>query len=113
MTLTIAPLVFERVAVRAASEVPGVEGEVRSGLSRLLPWGDGAAADASADVEQDEVSLDLTFNVVYPEPVREVADEVRRRVAERIQELTGRAVGAINITVPELVEPVRQARRVR
>ena len=113
MSLTIAPLVFERLAVRAASEVPGVEGEVRTGAGRLLPWVGGAAADASADVEHDEVTLDLTFNVAYPEPVRHVTDEVRRHVAERIRELTGRAVGSINITVPELVEAPRQRRRVR
>lgn len=113
MTITIAPLVFERLAVRAAGEVPGVAGQVRSGLGRVLPWVDGAVAGAAADVEPDEVTLDLTFNVVYPEPVRQVTDEVRRHVAARIQELTGRAVGSINITVPELVEPERPRRRVR
>lgn len=109
----VAPIVFERLAVRAATEVPGVEGEVRTGAARLLPWVAGASADASAEVADNGVSLDLTFNVAYPEPVRRVADAVRDRVTERIQTFTGRPVRKINITVPQLVRPVRHRPRAR
>ena len=112
-TTTIAPLVFERLAARAAAEVPGVEGEVRTGLARFLPWTSGSPADASAEVDDEEVILDLTLNVVYPQPVRQVADEVRRRVIEQVRSLTGRSVREVNITVAELVVPVRLSPRVR
>src|SRR5687768_7929280 len=99
--------------MRATSEVPGVEGEVRTGLDRLLPWASGAPADAAAEVGDDEVALDLTFNVAYPVPVRKVTDEVRRHVVERIESLTGRTVRSVNITVMELVAPTgRRSRRV-
>ena len=101
----IAPAVFEKLAMQATAEVPGVQGEVRTGLERLLPWASGSPTDAAAEVGDDDVALDLTFNVAYPEPVRRVADEVRRHVAERIETLTGRTVRYINITVPELVAP--------
>ena len=101
----IAPVVFEKLAMRATTEVRGVEGEVRTGLERLLPWGSGAPADASVEVGDDEVALDLTFNVAYPLPVRKVTDEVRRHVVERVESLTGRTVRSVNITVMELVAP--------
>lgn len=101
----IAPAVFEKLAMQATAEVPGVEGEVRTGFERLLPWASGSPTEASVEVGDDDVALDLTFNVAYPEPVRSVADQVRRHVTERIQALTGRTVRYINITVPELVVP--------
>jgi uncharacterized alkaline shock family protein YloU len=111
--IDIAPVVFEKLAMQAASEVPGVEGEVRTGLERLLPWASGSPADAAVEVGDDDVALDLTFNVAYPEPVRRVADEVRRHVTERIRSLTGRTVRSINITIPELVAPTgRRPRRI-
>ncbi|MEW6476041.1 MAG: Asp23/Gls24 family envelope stress response protein [Actinomycetota bacterium] len=112
-TTTIAPEVFEKLAARAATEVPGVEGEVRTGLSRLLPWTSGTPAGASAEVDDDTVVLELTFNVAYPEPVRQIAEAVRRHVAEQVRSMTGRVVRQINITVPELVVPVRRPARVR
>ena len=110
---TLAPVVFERLAARAAAEVPGVEGDVQTGLGRFLPWTTGSPADASADVDDEGVVFDLTFNVAYPEPVRQVAERVRRHVADRVGSLTGRAVREVNITVPELIRPVRHRPRPR
>ena len=101
-TTTIAPAVFERLAARAAAEVAGVEGEVQTGLGRFLPWTTGTPAEAMAEVDDESVVLDLTFNVVYPEPVRQVAERVREHGAERVEALTGRTVLQVNITVPEL-----------
>jgi uncharacterized alkaline shock family protein YloU len=112
-TTTVAPVVFERLATRAASEVEGVVGQVTSGISRLFPWTTGSAADASAEVDEEGVILDLTINVAYPEPVRQVAQNVRQHVTERVRSCTGRRVQAVNITVSELVPLSPQARRVR
>ncbi len=108
---TIAPVVFERLAARAAAEVAGVEGEVQTGLSRFLPWTTGSPAEATADADDESVVLDLTFNVVYPEPVRQVAARVREHVADRVESLTGRIVRQVNITVPELISRNPRQRR--
>lgn len=112
-TTTIAPRVFERLAAVAAAEDPGVEGAVQTGVGRFLPWTAGSAAEAAADVDDEGVALELTFNVVYPQPVRQVAERVRRHVADRVGSLTGRPVEEINITVPDLVVPRRSRPRVR
>ena len=111
---TIAPLVVEKIATRAASEVDGVGGVVETGLSRLLPWSIGSGgqpARASADVGTETVSVDLTVNVVYPEPVAAVTNRVRDQVVRRLAELCGLRATEVNIAVPALVAPGPGRRR--
>jgi uncharacterized alkaline shock family protein YloU len=109
----IAPGVVEKIATRAASEVDGVGGVVETGLSRLLPWSIGSPqpASASADVGSDTVSVDLTVNVRYPEPVAAVTNRVRQQVTRRLAELCGLRATEVNITVPALVRPTGPRRR--
>ena len=109
----IGPTVVEKIATRAASEVDGVGGVVQTGLSRLLPWsvGDGSPARASAEVGTDTVTVDLTVNVLYPQPVAAVTNAVRGQVVRRLSELCGLRATEVNIAVPALVTPPRGARR--
>ena len=109
----IGPAVVEKIATRAASEVGGVGGVVPTGLSRLLPWtvGGDAPARASAEVGTDTVTVDLTVNVLYPQPVAAVTNEVRAQVVRRLSELCGLRATEVNIAVPALVTPARHARR--
>ena len=110
---TIAPAVVEKIASRAASEVDGVGGVAQTGLSRLLPWAGGgdSPARASAQVGTETVAVDLTVNVLYPEPVAAVTNEVRSRVTLRLAELCGLRATEVNIAVPALVTPPRGTRR--
>ena len=108
----IANLVVEKIATRAASEVDGVGGVVEAGLGRLLPWSVGhAPTRASAEVGAETVTVDLTVNVVYPEPVAAVTNRVRAEVTRRLAELCGLQATEVNINVPALVAPPRIARR--
>ncbi len=107
----ISPTVVEKIANRAASEVDGVGGVVQTGLSRLLPWTVGSESHASAEVGTETVTVDLTVNVVYPEPVAMVTNGVRAQVTRRLAELCGLRATEVNIAVPALVVPPRGARR--
>ncbi len=109
----IAPAVVEKVATQAASEVDGVGGVVQTGLSRLLPWsvGDDSPARASAEMGAETVTVDLTVNVVYPQPVAVVTNRVRAQVTRRLSELCGLRATEVNIAVPALVGPPGAARR--
>ncbi len=109
----IAPAVVEKIATKAASEVDGVGGVLQTGLSRLLPWtvGGDSPARASAEVGGDTVTVDLTVNVVYPEPVATVTNAIRSQVTRRLSELCGLRATEVNIAVPALVTPPRGARR--
>lgn len=109
---TIAPLVVEKIAARAATEVDGVGGVVRTGLGRLLPWvASDSSSQVAADVHQDTVAVDLTVNVCYPEPVGRVTGNVRDRVMQRLAALTGLTATEVNIVVDELVVQSRNGRR--
>ena len=109
---TIAPVVAEKIAARAASEVDGVGGVLRTGLSRLLPWTASAGpAAADAAIDHGTVSVDLTVNVVYPRPVGAVTAQVRQQVTRRLADLCGLRAGRVDIVVPELVRPPARARR--
>lgn len=109
----IAPAVVAKIAGRVASEVDGVGGVVHTGLSRLLPWAavDESSARASAEVGAGTVTVDLTVNVLYPQPVAAVTNEVRTQVTRRLAELCGLRATEVNIAVPALVVPPRGARR--
>ena len=100
--LVIAPRVVERIAVRAATEVEGVA--AGDSASR----GKGVRADA--DLEGSTATLALRLGVAYPRPVGRVTSEVRRRVADRVQELTGLAVTVVRVTVDELPAPAAPTR---
>jgi len=112
---TIAPVVAEKIAARAASEVDGVGGVLPPRLTGLLPWTHAArpAGPASADaaIERGTVTVDLTVNVLYPRPVGAVTAQVRERVAGRLAELCGLQAKEVNILVPELVRETPVARR--
>ena len=109
----IAPAVVEKIATKAASEGDGVGGVLQTGLSRLLPWtvGGDSPARASAEVGGDTVTVDLTVNVVYPEPVATVTNAIRSQVTRRLSELCGLRATEVNIAVPALVTPPSGARR--
>jgi uncharacterized alkaline shock family protein YloU len=108
----IAPLVVEKIAGRAASEVDGVGGVVQTGLSRLLPWSvGGTPAHAQAAVGDGKVQLDMTVNVLYPRPVAMVTNAVRSQVSRRLAELCGLEATRIDISVPALVTPPPGVRR--
>ena len=93
--LDISPTVAEKIARRAATEVDGTSGSMK----------------ADADVAPGRASIRLELGVEYPRPVGAVAAEVRRRVTERVNELTGLTVEAVDVTVSELPAPRRRARR--
>jgi uncharacterized alkaline shock family protein YloU len=109
----IGPSVVEKIAGRVASEVDGVGGVVQTGLSRMLPWsvGGDSATRASAEVHAETVTVDLTVNVLYPQPVAGVTNEVRAQVIRRLSELCGLRATEVNIAVPALVAPSGRTRR--
>ena len=88
----ISDRVVSRIAACAAREVARVR---RVGERGPLSFRGGTRA--AVDGTLATLMLDVT--VEYPAPIREVADEVRRHVAERVMTLTGMDVGHIDIEV--------------
>jgi uncharacterized alkaline shock family protein YloU len=111
---TIADRVVEKIAAITAGEVDRASGTPRRLLgTRFSRPSASTRPRASAKVDETTVSLKLSVSVEYPAPVRDVAAEVRERVARRIYELTGLKVTEIDITVPLFLTERPRPPRVR
>ncbi|GAA3629063.1 Asp23/Gls24 family envelope stress response protein [Microlunatus ginsengisoli] len=94
--------VIEKIAGQAASEV------ARAGGSSGGVFGIGTHPDLSArpkvDVELSgrTASIDIAITVAYPTPIRQVADQVRQHLIDRVGELTGVEVTRVDITISAL-----------
>jgi uncharacterized alkaline shock family protein YloU len=113
-TMTIADRAVEKIAAIAAGEVERASGIPRRLLGTTFGRSNMSTRPrASAKVEEKTVSLKVSVSVEYPAPVRDVAAEVRERVARRVYELTGLKVTEIDITVPLFLTERPRPPRVR
>lgn len=103
---TIADRAIEAMVARITSDEPGVGGAARRLLGVAVT---GADADRSPRVEAtvagEVVSLRVRLSVTYPDPVHTVTDRLRRRLIDRVGELTGKQVGVVEIIVDALHRP--------
>jgi uncharacterized alkaline shock family protein YloU len=105
----ISETVVERIAVRSASDVDGVRAVPVSSMRRLLRPRAEHAADAA--IGTDAVSVEIQISVEYPRSIPTITNDVRERVREQIEQLTGMSVGVVTITVAGL--PSNRAPRAR
>lgn len=84
--LEIHPTVVRKVAAHAVGLVPG------------------AAPDAAVRLDGGEDGVDVAVRVAlpYPVPVRRAAADVRRRVTEEVERITGYRVRSVAVTVTTL-----------
>lgn len=120
--ISISDRVVEKVAARAAVEIPDAGGAAPRVLGHSVT---GAAAfggrgtsltalpKASADVDGSIVILDLSISVRWPASVPAVSSAVREHVRSRVSELTGLTVTEVSISVTDLVTQLPAPPRVR
>ena len=107
----IAPGVVSSIAARAALEVPSVLRSEPTGLARVLGTGKARLPGATAQVDEGRANLQLKVTIAYPAPVWSTSEQVRERVRQQVQALTGLAVGEIDLEVA-LLRPTVTRRRV-
>lgn len=111
---TIHPRVIEAMAARIVSDEPGVGGVARRVLGVAMTGADPERApQVEATLFGDVVALRVRLSVTYPAPVHTVTDRLRRRLIDRIGELTGTQVGVVEIVVAALHRPDTGRRVVR
>jgi uncharacterized alkaline shock family protein YloU len=111
---TVGRQVIEAIAARIACEEAGVGGAARRVLDVAVTGEDAARAPrVEATVVGEVVSLQIRLSVTYPDPVHEVTDRVRRRLVERVGELTGKRVGMVDVIVAALHRPAGPRRVIR
>lgn len=96
--LRIDPRVVQKLAAQAANEVDGVSlasaGPVTRALHRPVPEG--------SPVDQLEIDLHLAVTIRYPLSLRVVVERLAAHVARRVEQLTGRPVGNVHVSVRSL-----------
>jgi uncharacterized alkaline shock family protein YloU len=113
---TISDSVVSQIAGMAAQEVDGVHmggsaSRAAGGILGSITGSEGQGRGVSVEVGATEVAIDLTMGVEYGRNIIEVVEEVRRRISERVQSLTGLRVTELNATISDIVLPENGGQR--
>jgi len=100
------------IARTAAEQVQGVhrlgESSLRTLFSRF-----GRSHGVDAEVGMKEAAIDVEVVVEFGYPIRDVANEIRRRVIDIVEEMVGRTVLEVNVYVIDIHTPAVESRRRR
>jgi uncharacterized alkaline shock family protein YloU len=121
---TIQDSVVSKIAGIAAQEVDGIRmgggtSQAVSGLLGSITGGSGSGSQTqgvSVEVGQEETAIDLTLTVEYGKSIPQIAEAVRRNVANRVESLVGLRVTEVNMAVnniffPQMEEEQEQQRQ--
>jgi uncharacterized alkaline shock family protein YloU len=100
---TIEDEVLAAIAGVAAREIEGVSTLGKSSIRRAIAERVGGSPEQARGVDVEagkkEAILDIDLNIIYGFSIPNIVAEVRRKVADRLEELAGLVAKEINITV--------------
>src|ERR671938_2168942 len=114
---SISDSVVSKIAGIAAQEVDGIR--MGSGAAQAVGGilgsitGGSQTQGVSVEVGQEEAALDLTLTAEYGKSIPQLAEAVRRNVANRVESLVGLRVNEVNITVSNIFFPQQEAEQER
>jgi uncharacterized alkaline shock family protein YloU len=102
--------VVSRIAGVAAGEVEGVRmggsvSRTAGGILESVTGSDSQKRGISVEVGRVEAAVDLTMGIEYGRNILELAEQVRGRITERVESLTGLRITELNVTVSEIIFP--------
>ena len=108
----ISDTVVATIAGRAAQEVDGVHmggsaSRAAGGILGSITGSESQTRGVSVEVGQVEAAIDLTMGIEYGRDILRTVDEVRRRISERVQSMTGLQVTELNATISDVIFPER------
>ena len=116
----ISDSVVSKIAGIASQEVDGIRmgsggSQAVSGLLGSITGGSSGSQTQGVSVEvgQEEAALDLTLTAEYGKSIPQLAQAVRRNVANRVESLVGLHVTEVNITVSNIFFPQQEAEQER
>ena len=115
---TIGDSIVSTIAGMAAQEVEGVHmgGSTARAASNILGSITGSESQTrgvSTEVGTVEAAIDLTMGIEYGRDILPTVDEVRRRISDRVQNMTGLRVTELNVTISDVIFPEEEGRRSR
>jgi uncharacterized alkaline shock family protein YloU len=117
---SISDSVVSKIAGIASQEVDGIRmgsggSQAMSGLLGSITGGSSGSQTQGVSVEvgQEEAAIDLTLTAEYGKSIPQLAEAVRRNVANRVESLVGLRVTEVNITVSNIFFPQQEAEQER
>ena len=117
---SISDSVVSKIAGIASQEVDGIRmgsggSQAVSGIIGSITGGSSGSQTQGVSVEvgQEEAALDLTLTTEYGKSIPQLAEAVRRNVANRVESLVGLRVTEVNITVSNIFFPQQEAEQER
>ena len=107
---TIKDTVVSRIAGMAAREVEGVHmggstSRTTGGILENITGSEAQTRGVSVEVGRTEAAIDLKMGVEYGKNILQTVDEVRRRITDRVQNMTGLKVVECNANITDVVFP--------
>ena len=113
---SISDSVVSKIAGIASQEVDGIRmgsggSQAVSGILGSITGGSSSSQTQGVSVEvgQEEAAIDLTLTAEYGKSIPQLAEAVRRNVANRVESLVGLRVNEVNITVSNIFFPQQEA----
>jgi uncharacterized alkaline shock family protein YloU len=118
---SISDSVVSKIAGIASQEVDGIRmgsggSQAMSGILGSITGGSAGGSQTqgvSVEVGQEEAAIDLTLTAEYGKSIPQLAEAVRRNVANRVESLVGLRVTEVNITVSNIFFPQQEAEQER
>jgi uncharacterized alkaline shock family protein YloU len=115
-TTIISDTVVSSLAGMAAQEVEGVHmgggaSRTASGVLGSLTGSESKTSGISVEVGRTETAIDLKMGIEYNKNILQTVEEVRRRITDRIQSMTGLRVKELNATITDITFPEKEERR--
>src|ERR687889_1448139 len=112
----ISDTVVSSIAGMAAKEVEGVHmgggaSRTASGVLGSLTGSESKTSGISVEVGRTETAIDLKMGIEYNKNILETVEEVRRRITDRVESLTGLRIKELNATITDITFPEKEERR--
>src|SRR5918912_860214 len=100
----------------SAQEVEGVHmggGATRSasGVLGSITGSESKTSGISVEVGRTETAIDLKMGIEYNKNVLQTVEEVRRRITDLVQSMTGLRIKELNATITDITFPEKEERR--
>src|SRR5215210_3831907 len=112
----ISDAVVTSIAGLAAQEVEGVHmgagaSRTASGMLGSLTGSERRTSGISVEVGRPGAAIDLKMGVEYNKNILQTVEEVRRRITDRVQSMTGLRIKELNATITDITFPEKEERR--
>src|ERR671921_1764359 len=113
---TISGTVVSTIAGMAAQEVEGVHmgggaSRTAGGVLGSLTGSESSTSGISVEVGRTEAAIDLKMGIEYNKNILQTVEEVRRRITDRVQSMTGLRIKELNATITDITFPEKEERR--